>query len=103
MMDMTALTSNYVVVSPVRDEEAYIRFTVDCMLHQTILPKEWIIVDDGSTDKTGSIIDEYAKQYSWIRVIHRGNRGFRKAGGGVVDAFNEGYQTISIPGLGFRG
>ena len=93
-MEVTALTPNYVVVSPVRDEEAYIRFTVDCMVHQTILPKVWIIVDDGSTDKTGSIIDEYAQQYPWIRVIHRGNRGFRKAGGGVVDAFNEGYQAI---------
>jgi biofilm PGA synthesis N-glycosyltransferase PgaC len=91
---MSRLPTNYVVVSPVRDEEAYIRFTVDCMVHQTILPSEWIIVDDGSTDKTGSIIDEYAQQYPWIQVVHRGNRGFRKAGGGVVDAFNEGYQAI---------
>jgi poly-beta-1,6-N-acetyl-D-glucosamine synthase len=95
-MNMSASHPNYVVVSPVRDEEAYIRFTVDCMARQTILPKEWIIVDDGSTDNTGSIIDEYARQYPWIRVVHRGNRGFRKAGGGVVDAFNEGYQAIQF-------
>ncbi len=91
---MNLSQTNYVVVSPVRDEEAYIRFTLDCMVRQTILPKEWVIVNDGSTDRTGSIIDEYARQYSWIRVVHRVNRGFRKAGGGVVDAFNEGYQTI---------
>ena len=91
---MNLSQTNYVVVSPVRDEEAYIRFTLDCMVRQTILPEEWVIVNDGSTDRTGSIIDEYARQYSWIRVVHRVNRGFRKAGGGVVDAFNEGYQTI---------
>ena len=91
---MNLSQTNYVVVSPVRNEEAYIRFTLDCMVRQTILPKEWVIVNDGSTDRTGSIIDEYARQYSWIRVVHRVNRGFRKAGGGVVDAFNEGYQTI---------
>jgi biofilm PGA synthesis N-glycosyltransferase PgaC len=95
-MNMSASHPNYVVVSPVRDEEAYIRFTVDCMARQTILPKEWIIVDDGSSDNTGSIVDEYARQYPWIRVVHRGNRGFRKAGGGVVDAFNEGYQAIQF-------
>ena len=93
---MTVSESNtkYVVVSPVRDEEAYIRFTLDCMVQQTVLPKEWIIVNDGSTDKTGTILDEYAAKFPWIRVVHRENRGFRKAGGGVVDAFNEGYRAI---------
>jgi biofilm PGA synthesis N-glycosyltransferase PgaC len=93
---MSELSTNYVVVSPVRDEEAYIRFTVDCMVRQTILPREWIIVNDGSADNTGSIIDEYARQYPWIRVVHRRNRGYRKAGGGVVDAFNDGYQAIQF-------
>ena len=93
---MSIFSTNYVVISPVRDEEAYIRFTLDCMAHQTVLPKEWIIIDDGSTDKTGSILDEFAHKYSWIRVIHRLNRGFRKAGGGVVEAFNEGYKTVEF-------
>ena len=64
------------------------------MVQQTILPQEWVIVNDGSTDNTDAIIDEYARQYPWIRVVHRENRGFRKAGGGVVDAFNEGYRAI---------
>jgi poly-beta-1,6-N-acetyl-D-glucosamine synthase len=91
---MSSPGTNYVVISPVRDEEAYIRFTVECMVHQTILPKEWIIINDGSSDKTGDILDEYARQYPWIRVVHRANRGFRKAGGGVVEAFNEGYRAV---------
>lgn len=74
----------YVVITPVRDEEEYIEGTIDSILHQTILPAEWVIVDDGSRDRTGSIADRYAAQYSWIRVVHRENRGFRKSGGGVV-------------------
>jgi len=91
---MSSLDTKYVVITPVRDEEAHLRNTLECMLRQTILPVEWIIVNDGSTDKTGNIIDEYARRYPWIRGVHRGNRGFRKPGGGVVEAFNEGYQNL---------
>ncbi|MGA7796304.1 MAG: glycosyltransferase family 2 protein [Candidatus Acidiferrales bacterium] len=93
---MSISGTNYVVISPVRDEEAYIRFTVDCMAQQTIVPKEWVLINDGSSDKTGEILDEYARRYPWIRVVHRANRGFRKAGGGVVEAFNAGYNALEF-------
>jgi len=93
---MSVSSTKYVVISPVRDEEAYIRFTVDCMAHQTIVPKEWVLINDGSSDKTGDILDEYARRYPWIRVVHRANRGFRKAGGGVVEAFNAGYNALEF-------
>ncbi len=88
-------SARYLVITPVRDEEAYLKFTIESMLAQTIHPVEWVIVNDGSTDKTGTIIDEYARQYPWIRAVHRTNRGFRKAGGGVVDAFNDGYRAAN--------
>jgi glycosyltransferase involved in cell wall biosynthesis len=84
----------YVVITPVRDEEEYIEGTIDSILHQTVLPIEWVIVDDGSSDRTGSIADRYAAQYPWIRVVHRENRGFRKSGGGVVEAFYAGYNSL---------
>lgn len=84
----------YVVLTPIRDEEAYLRSTVECMLRQTILPQEWILINDGSTDGTGKIIDEFAAKYPWIRAVHRQNRGFRKSGGGVVEAFDDGYRTM---------
>jgi poly-beta-1,6-N-acetyl-D-glucosamine synthase len=92
---MTTKSTKYVVITPVRDEEAYLRSTIESMIHQTVLPKEWIIVDDGSKDNTGKIIDDYARRYPWIRAVHRQDRGFRKAGGGVVDAFNDGYRALS--------
>jgi biofilm PGA synthesis N-glycosyltransferase PgaC len=87
-------TINYAVVSPVRNEEKHIALTISSMLAQTIRPTRWIIVNDGSTDHTGRIAEEAARSYSWIRVINRPDRGFRKAGAGVVDAFYEGYQLI---------
>jgi len=84
----------YVIISPVRDEEKFIEGTIRSVLEQTTRPSEWVIVNDGSTDRTGQIIDEYANRYTWIRGVHRQNRGYRKAGGGVVDAFNDGYRTL---------
>ncbi|HEV8076205.1 MAG TPA: glycosyltransferase family A protein [Candidatus Acidoferrum sp.] len=86
--------TRYAIITPVRDEEKYIEATLECILRQTILPVEWVIVDDGSTDRTGALLDRYAAQHAWIHVIHRVNRGFRKSGGGVVEAFYEGYNSL---------
>ncbi len=91
---MSNRAPKYVVITPVRDEEANIKFTIESMAQQSIRPSEWIIVNDGSTDKTGAIIDEFALQYPWIHPCHRTNRGFRKSGGGVVEAFNDGYREL---------
>lgn len=87
----------YVIISPVRDEEKFIEGTIRCILGQTIQPSEWIIVDDGSSDRTGAIIDAYAGEHAWIRALHRANRGFRKPGGGVAEAFNDGLRTLRVP------
>jgi poly-beta-1,6-N-acetyl-D-glucosamine synthase len=91
---MTSNRTRYVVITPVRDEEEFVGATIECMARQSVPPVEWVIVNDGSTDRTGEIIDQYACQYPWIRACHRENRGFRKAGGGVVEAFNDGYRSL---------
>lgn len=85
----------YVVITPVRDEEAHLEATIRSVINQTIRPSEWIIVDDGSTDKTRDIIGKYAEQHQWIRGVYRINRGFRKSGGGVVEAFNDGFHELT--------
>jgi poly-beta-1,6-N-acetyl-D-glucosamine synthase len=84
----------YVIITPVRDEEQYLEATIGSVAGQTIPPSEWVIVNDGSTDGTGRIIDQYAAQFPWIHVVHRPNRGYRKAGGGVIEAFNAGYNAL---------
>jgi glycosyltransferase involved in cell wall biosynthesis len=85
----------YVIITPVRDEESYVEETVRSVASQTVLPTEWIIVNDGSSDRTGAILDQCATRLPWMQVIHRPNRGFRKSGGGVIEAFNEGYNALS--------
>ena len=84
----------YVIITPVRDEEQYLEATIGSVAGQTVPPSEWVIVNDGSTDGTGRIIDQYAAQFPWIHVVHRPNRGYRKAGGGVIEAFNAGYSAL---------
>ncbi len=88
------LHCRYVIITPVRDEEAYLRLTLECVIAQTLRPGEWVIVNDGSTDGSGKVIDEYARLHPWIRAVHRENRGYRKSGGGVMEAFNEGYAAL---------
>ena len=86
--------TRYVVITPVRNEENYLPFTIESLAAQTITPAEWIIVDDGSSDETPRIAERAATQYAWIRVVRMADRGFRKPGGGVVDAFNQGYRQL---------
>jgi poly-beta-1,6-N-acetyl-D-glucosamine synthase len=86
--------SKYVIVSPVRDEEQYIEKTIRSVIGQTIRPREWIIVDDGSRDQTARIIDAFAKEHPWIKAVHRTDRGARVPGTGVMEAFYDGYQSL---------
>jgi poly-beta-1,6-N-acetyl-D-glucosamine synthase len=94
MFEMAAATAAYVIVTPVRDELAYIGRTVQSVARQTLAPARWVIVDDGSTDGTGALLDEYAHAFRWIEVVHRANRGHRAAGGGVMDAFHAGFSHV---------
>lgn len=65
------------------------------MAAQTVRPLRWVIVDDGSTDGTGALIDAAAGEHDWIVPVHRSDRGFRKQGGGVVEAFYDGYVSVA--------
>jgi len=85
----------YVIISPVRDEAKYLPRLIRALQGQTITPAKWIIVNDGSKDQTGAIADEAQQTNDWIQVIHRSDRGFRQAGGGVIDAFYKGFEVIA--------
>jgi len=83
-----------VVITPSRNEEKHLPKTIASMVSQTVRPQKWILVNDGSTDKTGEIMDEAAREHGWIKAVHRADRGFRKAGGGVIEAFYDGYPLL---------
>jgi glycosyltransferase involved in cell wall biosynthesis len=85
--------SGYTIVSPVRNEEEYIEKTIISVVNQTIKPIEYIIVNDGSTDKTPQIIKKYTDKYSWIKCYER-PKGKHSPGPGVVKAFYAGFENI---------
>ena len=64
----------YILITPARNEEAFIRKTLDSVVAQTVLPERWVIVDDGSTDRTAEIVRESAKRYPWIELVRRQQR-----------------------------
>lgn len=90
-----ARTPRYCVVSPVRNEAEFMRRTLDSVVNQTVPPDLWVIVDDGSSDATPQILADYAARYPYIQIVKRADRGMRRVGGGVVEAFNQGWEVAS--------
>lgn len=86
-------SARLLVISPVKDEAAYLHRTIAAMAAQTRRPDRWVIVDDGSSDGTGTIADEAAQRYPWITVLHRTRGTERRVGPGVVEAFYAGLES----------
>lgn len=85
----------YMVITPARNESKYIKQTIVSVTNQTILPDRWIIVDDGSTDDTVQIVNQYVKKFSWIQLHKLDTKDEKRQGGSkVVNAFNEGLKII---------
>jgi poly-beta-1,6-N-acetyl-D-glucosamine synthase len=88
----------YVVISPMKNEEKYVRHTLDSMIAQTVPPAEWIVVNDGSIDASPAIVREYVNRVSWIRLVSVEGLGERLPehyGGHVVHLFLHGLTHVN--------
>ena len=92
---------DYCLISPARNEAEYVQQTLDSVVAQTVLPKRWIIIDDGSTDETPRILARYAAKHDFIEVHSRADRGRRALGGGVVEVFNYGMALLGADPVEF--
>ena len=84
-------SQRYIVVTPCRNEEKNLPNLVQSMIAQTIIPELWVVVDDGSTDKTREIIAEAEKKCEWIKAI-RLKKHTRYMGGHLADVCNKGFE-----------
>ncbi|HAQ0795523.1 TPA: glycosyltransferase, partial [Enterococcus faecium] len=82
------------IIVPVYNVEKYLKKCVDSILGQTFTDFELLLIDDGSTDNSGSICDELAKTDNRIKVIHKEN-------GGLSDARNIGIEVAKGDFIGF--
>jgi len=61
---------SYVLITPARNEEKYIEKLIKSVISQTVLPVKWVIVNDGSSDATASIVSTYLEEYGWIELLN---------------------------------
>ncbi len=87
----------YVIITPVRNEEKYIDKTLQSVIDQTITPMQWVIVNDGSSDRTREIVEESIRSHTWITLINMSDRGFSAVGKGIVESFYAGFKSIEHP------
>ena len=83
----------YVLITPARNEEAFIEKTIQSVVSQTILPAKWVIVSDGSTDRTDEIVKTYLKENPWIDLVRMPDRRDRQFAA-KVHCFNTGYEKV---------
>jgi glycosyltransferase involved in cell wall biosynthesis len=83
----------YVLITPARNEEKLIEKVIQSVTSQTVPPTKWVIVNDGSTDATASIVSRYLGKYEWMELLnlspHR-DRSFAAK----VHAFNAGFERV---------
>ena len=84
---------HYVIVTAARNEAAIIARTLESVVAQSRRPDRWVIVDDGSTDRTAGIVAEYVQQYPWIVLLERPARIDRNFAG-KVRAVNTGIEAL---------
>lgn len=101
-MHPTSPFPSYVLITPARNEEAFIEKTIESMVRQSVLPSKWIIVNDGSTDSTAAIVRPYVEKYPWIELVNLPERQERNFAAKVY-AFNEGFERVRDLHFGLLG
>lgn len=93
-ISVTSPQLSYVLVTPAHNEEALIELTIRSVIAQTVLPRKWIIVSDGSTDNTEEIVERYARKHDWIELLRLPEKRQRDFAG-KADAFNAGCSRLT--------
>lgn len=84
----------YVIITPVKDESAYILKTILSVVNQTVKPLAWIIIDDGSNDNTAELVRDFLGKYEWIYLVNNKTRAIRRPGSPVITAFRIGFDLV---------
>jgi glycosyltransferase involved in cell wall biosynthesis len=84
---------SYALITPARNEALFIENTIRSVIAQTVRPRRWIIVSDGSTDGTDETVQRYVSQHGWIELLRMPERRDRQFAA-KAHAFNAGYALL---------
>lgn len=87
------MSIHYVLITPARNEAALIEATIQSVVSQTVTPKRWIIVSDGSTDGTDDIVARYAREHPWIELMRLPEHRDRSFAAKAI-VVNAGYAAL---------
>jgi glycosyltransferase involved in cell wall biosynthesis len=90
---MQPMGLEYVLITPARNEVSLIGQTLESVIAQSILPKRWVIVSDGSTDGTDELVRSYMVGRDWIELVHLSESRPRSFAA-KVQVFNAGYNRL---------
>ena len=95
--------NSYVLVSAAYNEGDYIENAILSVISQDVPPALWIIVSDGSTDETDTIVEKFAVSHEFIRLMRLTEDHPRKFFRGQVHAINAGIGQVQTERFGFIG
>lgn len=88
------IASAFALITPAKNEAAYIEQTMASVTSQTLKPMRWIIVDDGSTDNTAAIVEKYSQDHTFIRLVRLSGARNRLFSNKAI-AFKAGLEEIA--------
>jgi biofilm PGA synthesis N-glycosyltransferase PgaC len=91
---MAAQQDAYVIVTPAYNEARHIAHTFRSVVHQTILPRRWVIVDDGSTDETAAVVRSFLPAWDFVRYVRRERVSGQAYYASNVHAIMEGVRHV---------
>lgn len=89
----TSVVARFVLITAARNEEGFIGATIAAVTAQTVRPQRWIIVSDGSTDRTDEIVRSAAREHPWIELLRMPVHGERQFAA-KAHCFNAGYVRL---------
>jgi glycosyltransferase involved in cell wall biosynthesis len=87
------MNNRFVILTAAKNEEEYLPAAIESVIRQSIVPIAWVIMDDGSTDRTAEVVSEYAKKYPFIR-LHTNRTGGKRSFGAQYRAINAAYALV---------
>jgi glycosyltransferase involved in cell wall biosynthesis len=85
------MRSDYILLTAAKNEEEYIGEAIQSVLRQSLLPRAWFIMDDGSTDRTAEVVRNFAKKNPFIH-LHSGGAGEGRNFGSQYKAIGAAYE-----------